>query len=116
MISTTKKNIPGTSQLLVGIGGSFTTAARILLRQKIFHAPTLCRASFQPQLFFDLEKDLRGISTRRLQKQYSLHARRADLVHAGIALINAFLILIKPKKIRISTEGVGKGAVIEYLM
>ncbi|MBN1522531.1 MAG: hypothetical protein JW928_08360, partial [Candidatus Aureabacteria bacterium] len=56
------------------------------------------------------------LSVKSIKASYHLHQRRADLVHAGLALINAYLHLCNPLKIFVSTEGVAKGAVIEYLI
>lgn len=103
------------SSVVVGIGGSFTTAARILLRQKIFDASLIEKKTFVPDDFIRLEKKLAKVSIKDIQKTFSLNRKRADLVHPGLALINAYLSIAKPEKIFVSTEGVGKGAVITYL-
>ena len=103
------------SSVVVGIGGSFTTAARILLKQKIFNASLIEKKTFVPDDFFGLEKTLKKVSVKDIQNTFSLNRKRADLVHPGLALINAYLNIAQPEKIFVSTEGVGKGAVITYL-
>lgn len=105
-----------TVRFIVGVGGSFTTAARILLGLKTFSVKKIQRASFTRKSFMDLQNRLSRLSVKSIKASYHLHQRRADLVHAGLALINAYLHLCNPLKIFVSTEGVAKGAVIEYLI
>ena len=104
------------TKILVGIGGSFTTSAKILLEQKDFSEQAIQKASFSSKEFFTLEENILKMPIKSLQKNFRLHRKRADLMHAGIGIINSFIRLINPDKIFISTEGVGKGAVMQYLM
>ena len=104
------------SIFLVGVGGSFTTAASILLKQKTFNAKMISKKIFIPDQFSKLENNLQKISLRTLCRSYNLHSRRADLVQSGIAIINSFIEIISPEKIYVSTEGVSKGIVVKFTL
>jgi len=123
VLSAVKEKIPGRlakhmerSRYVLGIGGSFTTSAAIIQGIKKYAPSKIEKFCYCKKDFIDLQKKLLKKTVKDIKKTYNLHAKRADLVHYGILMINSLLNFCPAEKIFISNYGIAKGAILNYIV
>ena len=99
---------------LIGVGGTARTVAKIIQKSKNYPSSRIHNYIYSAQSFRSLFNMLRGTSLQERQNIPGLSSERADIILAGLAIINSLLDHTNSKRIITSGCGLREGLFYDY--
>ncbi len=99
---------------LIGVGGTARTVAKMIQKSKNYPSSRVHNYIFSAQSFRSLFKKLRGTTLKERSEVPGLSLERADIILAGLSIINCLLELTGSKRIVTSGCGLREGLFYDY--
>ena len=99
---------------LIGVGGTARTVAKMIQRSRNYPSSRIHNYIFSAQSFRALFKKLRGATLAERREVPGLSGERADIILAGMSIINCLLEQTNSKRIVTSGCGLREGLFYDY--
>ncbi|MCL1874577.1 MAG: hypothetical protein FWF85_10765, partial [Clostridiales bacterium] len=98
---------------LIGLGGTITTAAGILLGQSSYDREAVDGQVLSYAALEDLEQDLSVLSPQERCRYSPLLAKRGGIMAEGLQIILAIMDTISAQELQVSASGILDGIIYE---
>lgn len=121
LIADVVRDVPDALELLVGTGGTFTTLARMSIRRGALHGhegrfPFAVRGyELRPDEVSELLEMLRKIPLSQRRRVPGLSARRAEIIVAGLCVVERLMEHLRVERLRVHDGGVRDGLLAEMI-
>ncbi|MEP0846448.1 MAG: CHAD domain-containing protein [Phycisphaerae bacterium] len=121
LIADVIRHVPDGLELLVGTGGTFTTLARMSIRRGVLHGhegrfPFAVRGyELRTDEVSELLELLRKIPLSQRRRVPGLSARRAEIIVAGLCVVERLMEHLRVGRLRVHDGGVRDGLLAEMI-
>ena len=103
--------LPFQTKNILAVGGTFTTLASLMLRQKTYDDDEIHHFKFSLENLISLTDSL-NLSSHEILKKFPIVEKRAETIYGGALIAKNILQRISPKAIEISNKGLRFGTLL----